>query len=67
LKDADELAECVERGLFTRAEAREIIVEGTRAIRRLEAREEPFDDAWIGWRPDPAWPVPELPPGWDAV
>lgn len=67
LKDAEELEECVERGLFTRDEARGIVAEGTRAIRRLEAREEPFDDAWIDWRPDPAWSVPELPPGWDAV
>ena len=66
-KDADELAEGVERGLFTRDEAREIRTEGERAIRRLETRTEPFDDEWIAWRPDPSWPVAELPPGWDVV
>ena len=23
--------------------------------------------AWEDWRPDPSWPTPELPPGWDEV
>ena len=22
---------------------------------------------WARWRPDPAWPVPMLPAGWDTV
>ena len=22
---------------------------------------------WEDWRPDPSWPVPQLPPGWDRV
>jgi Protein of unknown function (DUF402) len=66
-KDEDELAYCVERGLYTSARAVEIRAEGERAIARLERREEPFGDEWIGWRPDPAWPVPALAPGWESV
>jgi hypothetical protein len=31
------------------------------------AREHPFDRDWSGWRPDPTWPLPELPPGWNVV
>jgi Protein of unknown function (DUF402) len=66
-KDGDELRASVERGLFTPTQAAEIRTEGERAIGRLDARLEPFDDAWIAWRPDPRWPVPRLPPGWDDV
>ena len=24
-------------------------------------------DRWADWRPDPAWPVPVLPSGWDRA
>ena len=27
----------------------------------------PFPTGWEDWRPDPAWPVPQLPAGWDVV
>jgi uncharacterized protein len=30
------------------------------------AGEPPFDRDWQDWRPDPRWPVPELPDGWDV-
>jgi hypothetical protein len=63
-KDEDELEEAVELGLFTPDEAHAIHDEAERAIQRLERREEPFDDRWLEWRPDPAWPAPELAPGW---
>ena len=66
-KDEDELAQAVTLGLFTEDEARELHEEGERAVRRLVAREPPFDRDWTAWRPDPAWPVPQLPPGWDAL
>ncbi len=64
-KDEDELAECLRRSLFTPEEAARIRAEGERAARRIEAGEPPFDGSWSDWRPDPAWPVPTLPPGWD--
>ncbi len=67
LKDEDELGEAVERGIFTREQAAEFHIEGARAAERVLNRVPPFDQTWEGWRPDPAWPVPELPPGWDFV
>jgi hypothetical protein len=27
----------------------------------------PFPTGWEDWRPDPAWPVPELAAGWSVV
>jgi hypothetical protein len=66
-KDRDELKEAVRRGLFSPAQAAEFEAEAERGLRRLLDREAPFDRDWTTWRPDPSWPVPELPPGWDAV
>jgi predicted RNA-binding protein associated with RNAse of E/G family len=39
--------------------------EGERVVKQIEAGEFPFDGAWTGFRPDPHWTIPELPPGWD--
>jgi len=66
-KDRDELEEGVRRGLFTPGQAAEFEAEAERGLRRLLDREPPFDGDCTTWRPDPSWPVPELPPGWDAV
>jgi hypothetical protein len=41
--------------------------DGERAVRRILDREPPFDRDWTTWRPDPSWPVPILPEGWDRV
>ena len=64
-KDEDELAEAVEIGLFTPAKADAIRAEGERAIERIEAWSTPFDEGWETWRPDPDWPLLELPNDWD--
>ncbi|MEW6059370.1 MAG: DUF402 domain-containing protein [Actinomycetota bacterium] len=63
-KDEDELAEAVATGVYSGADARRFREEGERAIERLVERRTPFDRDWTTWRPDPSWPVPELPPGW---
>jgi uncharacterized protein len=60
-KDEDELEEAVRLGRFTPAEAADVRAEGERAVAMLNAREWPFDDDRSGWRPDPAWPSPQLP------
>ena len=26
----------------------------------------PFPTGWESWRPDPTWPLPAVPPGWDS-
>ena len=61
-KDEDELEEAVRLGRFTPAEAAAIRAEGERVI-----EERPWPTGWEGWRPDPAWALPELPAGWDVV
>lgn len=66
-KDEDEFAEALEIGLMSRRQADAIRAEGERVVERLEARRSPFCDGWEAWQPDPSWPVPELPDGWDEV
>jgi hypothetical protein len=61
-KDEDELEEAVRLGRFTEEEARAIRAEGERVL-----EERPWPTGWEDWRPDPAWPLPELPDGWDVV
>lgn len=64
-KDEDELAQAVANGLFTSADAEHFRADGERAVARILDREPPFDRDWSSWRPDPSWPVPTLPAGWD--
>ena len=66
-KDEDELEEAVRAGRFTRDEARALYREGERAIAAYESGQPPFDLDWSGWRPDPAWPMPTLAAGSDAL
>lgn len=58
-KDAEELAEAAALGLLdadeVRAEAEQVL-EGW-----------PFPTGWEDWRPDPGWPLPALPVGWERV
>lgn len=66
-KDEDELEEAVASGLFTEEDATGFRRWGERAVERIVLREPPFDEDWLSWRPDPTWPAPELPDGWDVV
>lgn len=66
-KDEDELAEAIRDGLFTEEEALDFRRWGERARDRILAREPPFDRDWSTWRPDPEWPNPELPEGWEQL
>jgi uncharacterized protein len=36
-------------------------------IARVEEWAAPFDQGWESWRPDPEWPLPEVPAGWDRL
>lgn len=65
-KDEDELAELLERGIFDAATGSQVREEAEAVIRQVERREPPFSQPWPAWRPDPDWPRPELPPGWDT-
>jgi hypothetical protein len=61
-KDVDDLAESVELGIFTPEDALTIRGEGERVM-----LEWPFPTGWEEWRPEPSWPRPQLPDGWDVV
>jgi hypothetical protein len=62
LKDEHHLAEAVELGAYSGAEAAAIRREAERVVERW-----PFPTGWEDWRPPAAWPLPALPAGWDAV
>ena len=66
-KDEDELEEAVARGIMTVQEAAAIRAEGEGVIAALDARRPPFDEPWDRWRPDPDWPTPGFPEGWDDL
>jgi hypothetical protein len=65
-KDEDEFAErlAFPEHYWVRDEAA-VWAEGRRVIKIAEAGEFPFDGTWTDFRPDPSWPIPDLPPGWD--
>ena len=60
--DEDEFEEAQALGVIDPVEAAEIRAEGERVLAAW-----PFPTGWEDWRPDPAWPLPELPAGWDDV
>jgi hypothetical protein len=61
-KDEDHLAAAVERGWIARDQAILVREEGERV-----SAARPWPTGWEDWRPDPGWPAPELPEGWDVV
>lgn len=60
-KDEDEFESAISRGLISPERAVQIRAEGLRALSLLQQGQPPFDHEWTSWRPDPAWPRPELP------
>ncbi|HEX5938035.1 MAG TPA: DUF402 domain-containing protein [Actinomycetota bacterium] len=66
-KDEDELDVAVARGIYTAEDAAAFRSAGERGLRRVLDGAPPFDRDWSDWRPDPAWPTPTLPDGWDRV
>jgi predicted RNA-binding protein associated with RNAse of E/G family len=58
-KDEDELEHAAALGLL---EADAVRAEAARVL-----EDWPFPTGWEGWQPNPAWPVPRLPGGWDDV
>ena len=65
-KDLDELEVCVQVGLMGAAMAAEVRRDAEQAVALIEAWQAPFDAGLEGWRPDPAWPLPLLPAGWET-
>jgi len=65
-KDDDEFQEAVDLGLISPQEAKMFRVEGKNAIELLQSGKSIFNQ-WGNWYPDPSWPVPVLPDGWDLL
>jgi predicted RNA-binding protein associated with RNAse of E/G family len=66
-KDEDELERSVSAGIWSEEDAERFRREARAAVHRVIDHEPPFDRDWSSWRPDPEWPVPELPAGWDLL
>ncbi|MEN3584982.1 DUF402 domain-containing protein [Streptomyces sp. ZYX-F-203] len=65
--DEDEFAQAQRDGLMSAAQADRVRLAGREALRVIRAWGPPFPDGWEDWRPDPTWPVPRLPEGWDRT
>ncbi|MGC4189791.1 MAG: DUF402 domain-containing protein [Thermomicrobiales bacterium] len=63
-KDEDELGEAVRIGRLSEQEAVRIRAAGEAIVPRIERAEWPFSPDVPLWRPDPAWELPVIPPGW---
>ncbi|MEO3975993.1 DUF402 domain-containing protein [Streptomyces sp. CAU 1734] len=66
-RDEDEFAEAQRVGLIGPEKARRVRSAGQEALGVIQEWGSPFRDDWQRWRPDPAWPVPELPADWASV
>ena len=66
-KDEDELQQALDAGIVSEETALRIRAEGERVIETMARRDPPFNGDWERWRPDPVWPVPELPAAWDSI
>jgi hypothetical protein len=58
-KDENELEQAAALGLL---DAEAVRAEAARVL-----EEWPFPTGWEDWQPDPSWPLPQLPEGWDVV
>jgi len=65
-KDEDELALCVEQGLYTAEKGTAIRRAGEAVIELIESGATWWGD-WRSWSPDPRSPMPSLPDGWDVL
>lgn len=66
-RDEDEFAEAQRAGLLDAGQALRVREAGSAAVEMIKAWGAPFSEGWENWRPDPRWPVPELPEGWDRA
>lgn len=65
LKDEDELDAAVRAGDLVPRVAERTRLEAAAAIDAATSGRPPFDGRLVDFRPDPAWPAPTLPDGWD--
>lgn len=63
-RDEDEFAAAQRAGLVDEALAARVRAAARTAVGRIADWDSPFCDGWEDWRPEPHWPVPELPQDW---
>ena len=63
-KDEDEFEDGIRAGWFTTEQLDDLKARGMAILEAARAGEPPFGDGWQDWKPDPTWPVPELPANW---
>jgi hypothetical protein len=66
LKDEHELEWSVGMGFRTPEEATQIRADGD-AVVEMVKNGQAWWGAWRDFEPDPSWPIPELPDGWDRM
>jgi hypothetical protein len=66
-KDEDHFEHIQRFGWISAQHAAELRSVGLEVIADVEAGRPPFDDAWIDFAPDLAWPSPELPDDWSRA
>ncbi len=60
-KDEEDFAEAQALGILDEEAAVSVRAEGERVV-----AERPWPTGWESWRPEAAWPLPQLPEDWDA-
>ncbi|MEV1051762.1 DUF402 domain-containing protein [Streptomyces sp. NPDC049887] len=65
--DEDEFEQARTAGLMGEEQARRVRAAGLEAVEVIGDWGPPYCDGWEGWRPDPRWPVPELPADWNRT
>ena len=66
-KDDEQMESWIERGRWTHDEVDAIRAEGNRVTAALAAGRRWWSDDWARWEPDPTWPLPEIPDGWERA
>ena len=66
-KDDELLDERAAQGLFSAAEVERIRADGRRVFDELVRHGIWWDTGWAQWEPDPDWPMPTLPAGWERL
>ena len=60
-KDRADFDQAVQRGVLDQELLTTLEDEADRIVAQVDSGDGPFDDAWLSWRPDPRWRLPELP------
>ncbi len=66
-KDLDEFEEILQLQIFDYELGSRARRSALGVIADIEAHHPPFAEPWPSWRPDPQWPIPTLPDGWDQI